>query len=99
MSQFEQGAGRVEAADPERCCASSVDPNLAAPVLDAGDVSQGNGQPRRSVAGEEGMWTRDLEFAHVFWAVAFVPPDRVATSTHVHRLQLPNSESIRTRAQ
>ena len=33
------------------------------------------------------MEARDLELAHVFWAVSFVPPDRVATSTHVHRLR------------
>jgi hypothetical protein len=99
VSELEQGAGRIEAADPESCCASSVDPNLAAAVLDAGDVSQWDSQPGRPVAGEEGVGARDLELAHMFWAVALVPPDRVATSTHVHRLRFLASECISTRAQ
>jgi len=42
------------------------------------------------------VWARDLEFADVFWAVAFVPPDRIAPSTHVHGLWFLDSDCIRT---
>jgi hypothetical protein len=43
--------------------------------------------------------SHDLELADVFRAVAFVPPDRVAVSTHVHRLRFLESNCIRTRTQ
>src|SRR6185437_11724013 len=99
VSQLQQGAGRIEAADPKSCSASSVDSNLAAAVLDAGDVGQWDSQPRRPVAGEERVWACDLELAHLFWAVVLVPPDRIATSTHVHRLRFLAPECIRVRAQ
>ena len=96
MSQLSYGSGRIEAPDPESRRASSIDPNLAAAVLDAGDVRQWDRERRRPVAGEEGVWARDLEFAHVFWAVTFVPPDRIGVSTHVPRLRFFASGCIRT---
>ena len=99
MGKLEEGAGRVETADANRCCASPVDPNLAASVFHCGDVSQNHSQPRRPVAGKQGMYRRDLEFAHAFGVVAFVPPDRVAASAHVHRLRSLHSDCIRTRRQ
>jgi hypothetical protein len=52
-----------------------------------------------AVAREQGVWMRDLELAHVSWAIVFVPPDRVAASTHVHRLRFLDSQCIRTSAQ
>lgn len=55
VRELQEHAGRIETADPESCCASSVDPNLAAAVFDAGDVIQWDCQIRRSVAGEEGV--------------------------------------------
>ena len=88
MSQFEQGAGRIEAADPERRCASSVDADLAASILDAGDVIQWNREPLGSIAGEERVESGELELADVSRPIAFVPPDGVAASAHGRRIGL-----------
>jgi hypothetical protein len=95
MRELQQGAGRVETANPERSCGSPLDPNLAPSVLDARDVIQRNRQPLRSVAGEECVEVRDLELSHVSWAVALVPPDGIAASLHEQTVPLYGCACIR----
>jgi CHASE1-domain containing sensor protein len=91
-----QRAGRIEAANLKN--GSGVPRNQDFPTLplNGSDLIERNGDPPRAAAGQESVEPRNLELAHMSWAVALFPPDGIATSTHGRKMSAPGLRCIRS---
>jgi CHASE1-domain containing sensor protein len=86
VRDFSQRARRIEAANLKHRSASPRHQDFPTLPLDGSDLIERNGDPPRAAAGQESVEARDLELAHMSWAVALSPPDGIATSSHGERV-------------
>ena len=91
-----QRARRVETANLKS--RSGLPPNQDFPTLplNGSDLIERNRDPPRAAAGQECVEPRDLELAHMSWAVALSPPNGIATSTHGRKMSAPGLRCIRS---
>jgi len=91
-----QRAGRIEAANLKNGSGFPRNQDFPTLPLNGSDLIERNGDPPRGAAGQESVEPRNLELAHMSWAVALFPPDGIATSTHGRRMSALGLRCIRS---
>jgi hypothetical protein len=96
VRDFSQRAGRIEAANLKNRIGSPRDQDFPTLPLNGSDLIERNRDPPRAAAGQESVEPRNLELAHMSWAVALSPPNGIATSTHGRKMSAPGLRCIRS---